>query len=274
MPKINVNGADLYYELHGSGDPLILIAGFNTDSLFWRPILPLLQKHFRVLVFDHRGAGKSDCPDIPYSIEMLAQDVLKLSDLLDLKRPHVLGHSMGGCVAQMLAYQHFELFDRFAICNSFIKFNPISTHVVKFLFHLLQEGISLRNRIEGSLPWIFSTDFLQSPHKIEGAINHGLKNPHPITLTGYKRQLEALLGFDSNEWFHQIEAPTLIINGMEDILCPYDSEKLAKRIRGAKLFNFPHMGHVPMIEEPKEFSRLVMHFFGMHDYPTFSLHQN
>jgi 3-oxoadipate enol-lactonase len=272
MPKLNVNGINLYYELHGKGHPLVLIAGFTCDTLLWKPILPELQKHFKVLIFDNRGAGQSDCPDISYSIEMMAQDTLELVERLDLKRPHVLGHSMGGCIAQMLAYHHPNRFERFAICNSLIKFNPVSSYYQTFLLHLRQEGVSPRLLLEAIFPWIFSSDFLQNHQKVQQAIEESLSNPHPQSLIGFKRQLEALISFDSSLWFHQIGAPTLIINGMEDILCPHDSEKLAKGIVGAKLINFPRMGHLPLIEEPEEFSNFIIHFFKMQESILSSRH--
>jgi len=260
MPKLNVNGVNLYYELHGSGHPLVLIAGFTCDTTFWTPILTQLQKQFKILIFDNRGVGQSDCPDTSFSIETMAQDTLELVERLNLKKPHILGHSMGGCIAQMLAHHHADRFDRFAICNSLIKFNPVSRQFATFRLHLREEGISPHLLIEEGLPWVFSADFLQDSRNVQIAIEKGLKNPHPQSLVGYKRQLEALVTFDSNPWFHEIKAPTLIINGMEDILCPHDSEKLAKEIRGAKLINFPCMGHVPLIEEPEEFCNFIIHF--------------
>lgn len=263
MPKLNVNGINLYYEIHGSGIPLVLITGFNCNSSLWNSILPELQKHFQVLIFDNRGSGQSDSPDISYSIEMMAQDALELIERLKLKKPHVLGHSMGGCIAQMLAYHHPHRFERFAISNSLIKFNPVSTQFQRFMLNLREEKVSPRLCLEGMLPWIFSSDFLQNPQNIQETIETSLQDPYPQSFIGFKRQLEALLGFDSTSWYHQIENPTLIINGMEDILCPYDSEKLAKGIPGAKLISFPRMGHLPMIEEPEEFCNFIIHFFKM-----------
>lgn len=260
MPNVHVNGINLYYELHGSGPPLVLVAGLTCDTLFWTPLLPEFQKHFQVLIFDNRGVGQSDCPDYPYTIDMMAKDTLELVQKLGMKRPHILGHSMGGCIVQTLALQNGNDFQRFAICNSLIKFHPTSAYCQSFLLHLWQEGASSRLLFEGILPWIFSNNFLRDSKKVQQATEAHLQNPHPQTLIGFKRQLDALTSFDSSQWFHKIKVPTLIINSTEDLLCPHDSEKLAKGIVGAQLVNFPEMGHLSLIEKPEEFSKVVVNF--------------
>lgn len=265
MPKVNVNGINIYYELHGSGHPLVLIAGFTCNSQIWSLLLPELKKRFQVLIFDNRGAGQSDCPDVSYSIETMAQDTIGLIEKLGLKQPHVVGHSMGGCIAQILAYQNPSLFHRFAICNSLIKLNPASAMEFTFQLHLREMKISPKILLEGIFPWIYSNEFLEDSQKVKQAMEAALRDPHPQSIVGYRRQLEALKQFDSSSWLHNINAPTLIINGMEDILCPHDSEKLAKGIKGAKLINFPQMGHVPLIEESEEFNNFLIHFFHMEE---------
>ncbi len=109
MPVTTANGLDLYYELHGQGDPLVLIAGFTCDHTFWEGILGKLAKQFQVLIFDNRGAGRSSCPDLPYTVDDMALDAIALIESLQLKKPHLLGHSLGGCVAQAIAYKKFEI---------------------------------------------------------------------------------------------------------------------------------------------------------------------
>ncbi len=261
MPKINVNGTHFFYEIEGTGHPLLLIAGFTQDSLFWTPILSELKKHFKVLVFDNRGVGRSDRPDIPYTIEMMAQDTLALVKSLDIGKPHVIGHSMGGSIAQLLAYRHADTFSRFALCNTLIKFNSVSTRFQNFLLHLKEMGVSQQLIAEGILPWLYSSDFLQNQENVDKTVNYFLNHPFPQSFIGYKRQLEALVSFDSTKWYHQIKAPVLIINGAEDILCPFDSERLAKGIPGSKLIHFPKMGHLPMVEQPHQFNHCIIQFF-------------
>lgn len=260
MPKFDTGELKLYYELHGAGPPLILIAGFTCDVSHWIRILPELKQHFQVLIFDHRGAGQSDCPDVPYSLEMMGRDLIALMDYLHLSRAHILGHSMGGCIAQILALNEPHRIDKLIICNSLIKLKPTSAWCEKFILNLHQDGVNRRRLFEAIIPWIFSNEFLADTQRIEKVIELYLQNPHPQSIIGYKRQLEAIIAFDSTQWFQKITIPPLIINGEEDILCPHDSQRLAANIRGAKFVNFPRMGHVPMLEKPDEFNQIIIEY--------------
>src|SRR5262245_16101500 len=100
MPKIDVGNINLYYESYGAGEPLVCIAGFSVDHLAWQSIVELFAKNYNVIIFDNRGAGQSDCPDIPYSIDMLADDTIELCKALDITRARFIGSSMGGMILQ------------------------------------------------------------------------------------------------------------------------------------------------------------------------------
>src|SRR5579883_3238531 len=96
MPTIKVNDIDIYYEIHGEGKPLVLIGGLGIDLSEIESITHWLAQRYRVLVFDNRGAGRTDKPDVPYSIEMMAQDTEELMNALAIEQASVLGISMGG----------------------------------------------------------------------------------------------------------------------------------------------------------------------------------
>ena len=103
MPMFSREDVDLYYECHGSGAPLFLIAGLASDSQSWQPIIGDLAAHFRVIALDNRGVGRTIPQDAPTSIRAMADDCVALIDHLRLPSVHVLGHSMGGFIAQELA---------------------------------------------------------------------------------------------------------------------------------------------------------------------------
>lgn len=109
LPRLRVNGIDLYYEKHGSGPPLLLIAGLGCATWMWWRTIPGLSRHFRLIAFDNRGVGESDKPDEPYSMRMMADDAAGLLRALKIEHADVLGISMGGYVAQELALAHPEL---------------------------------------------------------------------------------------------------------------------------------------------------------------------
>ena len=97
MPIANVSGLNFHYEFHGSGEPLVLVSGTGMSGDHWKVFqVPELEKHFRVLTWDHRGTGRSDKPDVHYSTRMFADDCVNLMEALGLARAHFMGHSMGG----------------------------------------------------------------------------------------------------------------------------------------------------------------------------------
>ena len=98
----------LHSDTRGAGDPLLLIAGLGCDAGVWQPVADDLSRRFRVVTFDNRGAGRSGVPAEPYGIRGMAGDAVALLDRLALRSAHVLGHSMGGYIAQELAVREFD----------------------------------------------------------------------------------------------------------------------------------------------------------------------
>src|SRR5262249_9224350 len=106
MPTTQVRDVELYYEEHGSGDPLLCIMGFATDSTGWLLQVPEFAKRYRTIVFDNRGVGRSSKPTGAYTIHEMADEAAGLLDHLKIARAHVLGLSMGGMIAQELVLRH------------------------------------------------------------------------------------------------------------------------------------------------------------------------
>src|SRR5712692_10433966 len=121
MPTIKVNDIHMYYEIHGEGEPLVLIVGLGTDISEWDGIIRWLAKKYRVLAFDNRGAGRTDKPDMPYSIEMMADDTEGLMNALAMQRAHILGISMGGRTALALALRHPQRVKRLVLVSTSAK---------------------------------------------------------------------------------------------------------------------------------------------------------
>ena len=106
MPKATVNGVRIHYNVEGSGEPLFLIMGFSGSRMAWFFQRRAFRKDLQVVTFDNRGVGHSDKPPGPYSMRMMADDVVGLMDHLDIEKAHVLGVSMGGMIAQEIAISH------------------------------------------------------------------------------------------------------------------------------------------------------------------------
>lgn len=100
MPKVKVNDIEMYYESHGERFPLITIdGGASTVESWTKEQKKDLSKHFRLILFDNRGAGRTDKPDMQYSLWMMADDTAGLMDTLGIEKAHIMGWSMGGRIA-------------------------------------------------------------------------------------------------------------------------------------------------------------------------------
>ena len=106
MPRISIGDCQLYVERHGAGFPVLFISGLNGLAAYWRDQVPGFSAKFDVLLHDHRGVGQSDHSRVAYTVERMAEDVLRLMDALGIARAHVIGHSTGGAIAQVLAIEH------------------------------------------------------------------------------------------------------------------------------------------------------------------------
>jgi pimeloyl-ACP methyl ester carboxylesterase len=257
MPLHEGKSSGLYYELDGHGSPLVLIAGYACDLTQWSLVRRQLAARHRLLLLDNRDAGHSHPSDAPYSIAEMAADIADLMQSLGIEKAHILGHSMGGAIAQTLATEYPHLVDRLILSNTFIKFSPVTTAAFRWLLTLREQGHPAASLCEGTLPWIFSNNFLAQPGNAEAAMAAMLANPQ--TAPAQARQFDALTGFDSHPWFRRITAPTLVIAGEEDICAPpRGARELAGGIAGAKLVLLPEMGHVPLLEAPEKFAALVL----------------
>ncbi|RLC97640.1 MAG: alpha/beta hydrolase, partial [Chloroflexi bacterium] len=118
MPNMNLGDIEIYYEMMGQGDPLLLIHGLGSSSQDWEMQLPELSSHFQVISIDLRGHGRSGKPPGPYSVSLLAEDTARLISELGLESVHILGISLGGMVAFQLTLDHPELVRSLVIVNS------------------------------------------------------------------------------------------------------------------------------------------------------------
>lgn len=116
MPKISVNGCNLYYEVEGDGEPVILVPGFASGRSIWSRQTPALSRNFRVISFDPRGVGESDKPEGELSITLLADDLAHLLLALNIHRAHIVGASFGGFVAQEFALKYPLMTRKLVLC--------------------------------------------------------------------------------------------------------------------------------------------------------------
>lgn len=266
MPKTDVNGIEMYYEEHGSGEPLLLIMGWGGNAATWRPQIPGLAERFRVIAFDNRGVGRTSAPSDPFSIRDLCHDTIGLMDALGVQRAHVFGISMGGMIAQEVAIGHPERVGALVLgCTT-----PGSSQAA---------GIDqLRGDIDGfretfkngdspDLEWF--SEFLKrlwTDHALlrsESALQDFVLSliRFPPTPHGLRNQAEAVDAHDAFDRLSCISAPALVITGDEDgLIDPENSAILADLIPEAELCVFPRLRHAFHLERPDLVNPVIIDF--------------
>jgi pimeloyl-ACP methyl ester carboxylesterase len=219
MPTIRVGDIQIYFELHGEGEPLALIVGLGTDISEWDGVIRPLAQRYRVIAFDNRGAGRTDQPNQPYSIEQMAEDAEGLLRALAVERAHILGVSMGGRIALALALAHPERVNKLAL---------VSTSATG-----ARRSWWIRTLREVSSGLLF-------------------RGKHPQPRYAFRRQAEASAAFDCAGRLGEIDAPTLILHGRRDRTVPYaQAEELHASITGSKLLTFDG-GHIFFLFRERE----------------------
>ncbi|MEO8205706.1 MAG: alpha/beta hydrolase [Chthoniobacterales bacterium] len=261
MPIAKVNGIELYYELEGSGKPLVFISGYTNHLNQWALLRPELAKHYQLLLFDNRGVGRSASPDTPYTIDQMAEDTAALIRFLGLEKPHVFARSMGSGIGQTLAVKYPALVDKLVLNNPLIQLSPAVTQAFRWLLTMRNTGLPTDLLFEGAIPWLFSNQFMANPQNIKALATLVKNDPYPQSIIGQTRQLEALVAFNSRAWFREISAPTLVITGEEDLCTPLkDSQDLAAGIPDAQLVVLPKMAHATTVEAPEDLCRFTLDF--------------
>ena len=261
MPKINTNGLSLYYEVHGRGEPLLLIAGLDSDSSSWAGVCSKLAKHFRVVVFDNRASGRSDTPNKKCSIHEMADDAIGLLDHLRIKKCHVIGHSMGGYIAQKLAIYYPERIGKLILEAT----APVSSARNNMLFNDFLKRFEKDHDNEALMRlwtyWLFSPKTFERKNYIASFIKKAVAYPYLQSVEGFKGQIKAIVQFNACAEIKSIQAKTLVIIGSDDMLIyPVESMQLVRGVKGSVFEEIRDSGHCVHIENPEVFTFKVIQF--------------
>lgn len=261
MAYIAIGDARIYYEEHGTGEPLFLVTGLGGNASFWTAQIPKFARRFRVVVHDHRGAGKSSMSRIAYSAEQMAADVIGLMDALSIERVHFVGHSLGGAIGQVMAIEHPGRLKSLVISSSWAKADPYYTRIFNVRRDILERcGIGPYFRA-GTL-FLYPGEWIAAKiDQIEAAEAATIENAPPLEIILAK--IEAVLKFDRSAELHRIRTPTLVNCAIDDILDPvYFSRALAAAIPGARLKILRGGAHFCPITTPDAYFRQVSAFLG------------
>jgi 3-oxoadipate enol-lactonase len=207
VPIQRVGDIDMYYEVHGTGDPVVLIGGLGNDISEWEWMVQWCARTHRVLAFDNRGAGRTDKPDAPYSIEMMAGDTNALMEALGIAEATVLGVSMGGRIALELTLAHPERVARLILVSTSAAASP-------------DTGLTRMEMLS-----------------VIGNLFFRGKYPQPRY--AQSRQRQASRAYDCLDRLHEIHVPATIMHGRKDKIFPLRrAEELRRGIANSELVTF------------------------------------
>jgi 3-oxoadipate enol-lactonase len=257
------HGPRLYYERHGSGEPLLFITGFVISSAVFEPILPMYAEHFDVITYDNRWSARSPKPLRLTSVPELASDAAGLLDALGVESAHVYGLSMGAMVAQELALRFPERV-RGLILGGGTPGGPRA--VLPYLGELASIlAHAATNMPREPFPWIsgflFSDEFRRDhPERVRELTRPFVRHFSPPW--GINAHWWATVFHDTVSRLDQIQAPTLVMHGEEDGMAPVGvGELLAARIPDAELAIVPGAGHAYPLELPEESLRIFLEWY-------------
>jgi pimeloyl-ACP methyl ester carboxylesterase len=265
MPTIKTNGINLYYETQGAGTPLVLISGLGYSAWQWHRLAPLLAQHFQVITLDNRGVGWSDKPAGPYTASLLAADIVGLLDALGIEQAHVLGHSMGGFIAQALALEYPQRVRKLVLAATNFggpRHVPIGPAAMAVLSDVTGDPIT---RFKRGLAVSTAPGFAErQPEVLAEWLAWRLANP--VDAAGYQAQLGIGLGLLAEEASFErrlpaLAMPTLILFGAHDaVVPPANAELLARRIRQSEVHIILDAGHFFPLETPEGAAQVVTEF--------------
>lgn len=255
--RIAANGIGMSYKLEGpAGAPVVMLSNsLLTDYGMWDLQVPALTRKYRLLRYDARGHGGTQATPEPYSMEMLAADVLGLLDALGIERVHFLGLSMGGMIAQLLASKHGERLLSVSLCDTACRMPPES---------VWDERIALA-KAKGT------SAFVQP--MTQRWLTQGYRERHPevvdklgamiarTSVDGLVGCAHAIKKMDHLAILSGITVPTLIIVGEHDPGTPVSAaQTLHREIKQSKLVVIEQAAHLPNIEQTEIFNRTVIDF--------------
>ena len=264
MAKAKVGDINMYYEMHGEGEPFVIINGHGGSVEFLYRTIPVYSGEYQLILFDNRGAGRSDTPDTPYTTKMMADDLAGLLDTIGIDSIHLMGISMGGMIAQQFALLYAERTRSLILGCTYCQGpdgNLTSEEVAQAKKQM--SGLPVDEMMKETIRMCVSPKFIQdNPNLIEELLKQ--MSIQPVTPHGPVRQMQAILTHDTYGRLPEIEAPTLVVHGEVDRVVPVENARIiASRIPGAEMVTFANTEHI-FLEAQDEFNSVTLDLLRKH----------
>jgi 3-oxoadipate enol-lactonase len=265
MPKVTVEDGEIYYEAHGQGQPFIFFSETACDGEIWKLFqVPEFSKDHTVIVHDYRGTGRSTKPSVDYSTRMFCDDAVVVLDDLNVKDAIVLGHSMGGRVAQLLALEYPERVKKLILASTGASFPGAVGLPLTMCKEMIEWGYEKYVR-EHTIQVGFTAEFAQNhPDRMDAFFRVRLANLGPVEF--YLRHVLARQGHDTSGRLKDIRVPTLVTVGEQEgdpravMTHRMSSEILARGIPRAKFVVHADQKHNYFASAPDEVHRVIREF--------------
>lgn len=262
MPVATVNQQQLYYEIHGSGEPVILLHGLGSSCQDWSSQTKVLQSNYQVIAVDLRGHGQSSKPSGPYTIKALAQDIECFLDTLGIQQCHIIGISMGGMIAFQLAVDHPDRLWSFTAINS-------GPHLVvdSWKMHVLIKQRLLVTQLFGmrATGWLIMRKLFPKPQQQalrQSGIEKWAKNNKAAYLSAFK----ALINWSVEALLNNIKCPVLILASDHDYTPISMKAAYCQQIPNATLVVIENSGHASPLDQPEQVNQALLHFLKQHQH--------
>jgi 3-oxoadipate enol-lactonase len=255
--KANVNGTEIYYELHGAeGAPwLVLSHSLACSTRMWDPQLEAFKATHRILNYDMRGHGQSGAPAGPYTLDMLADDVLALARSLKVQKATYCGLSIGGMIGQTLALRGGGPFERMVLCDTTHAQPPEALKQWEERIRIA-ESKGMAALAESTLERWFTEPFRKrNPPELQRI--RALIEKTPVA--GYVGCGRAIMGLNTTARLKDIRLPLLAITGEQDAAAP-GTRHIGEAVPGAKFVSIPNAAHIANLEQPEAFNRALREF--------------
>ncbi len=273
MPFIRTSDLSMHYETGGVGKEVLLLLHGNFASWrWWQPILKNTPRGYRAYAPDLRGCGDSDQPEEGYTIAQHAEDLDQLIGVLRLKRLHLVGHSLGGCVALDYALRYPRQIktltlvapapaEGHSVINSSRYGNGFtsSSSTMHSAFRLSKSFGTHRKVMERALSRMMEPDLIDGD--FEALVDDAVR----MSRNAAVGHIETLNSWDVQDAIGQLNLPVLIIGGRNDrLISPEALQKAAEKFPNARLILWPGMGHTPQLEHPERFNKILLKFTRKH----------
>jgi aminoacrylate hydrolase len=260
MPYANGGDADIYYEIHGQGTPIVLSAGMGGSGSFWTPQIAALAEHHKVILYDQVGTGRSATNGAETrSIAGMADDIATVMDRAGVDTAHIVGHAIGGIVGLEMAMRHPQRLRSLVVVNGWGRADPF-----------LQRCFEIRKQIlnqSGARAYVRAQPlFLYPPQWISSNIAHLEEEEERILahfppVVTMNQRIDMFLAFDGRDRLAAIGVPTLLASAKDDNLVPaYLTRQLADAIPGARVREVEWGAHAFTVVTPDVFNAMLLGF--------------